>query len=753
MLSRWHRTLTFTLTQLTLARPPARCVRRRRILLPHPRPLLARPDSISCSSQLRRPPHSARPLPARTHETPTLLCSNSPTASEIAGLTSSFVRWGHSRRLCDPPLTLSCGNGTARRAQEKNFIPNLLALDDIGTLFLPQREDTGNASLQGGRSAGDALDHAVGHQTDKPFHLRQDTPNINNHPPSIFIRTATMLANNTSIDLRFQAGSMPTSLADAIDSDSRSSSLSDIDETLSHGQLDDLSPRPSKFASEIDSEAETERIEDSPNHIRDRDKASIVLSGVGGVFASPSKLAQSTTYDELNDDEEDEEDEAEDTEASPSKPGRSVKTNGNGNASGNAFVEKEVEFRTSKLLDSHSTSQETLNLIKKRKRMNSVHDLAAMARDDDDEEPARKRRGSIAIEPSADDESIYPNARQTPGEDEVEPDVEPEAEAEVDAEVDDEMDKSKLNRNETSKPPSPSPVSDETYLSPSTKRGKKGKRDKRRGKKGNNDTYEDSTPGTGSVVESNGIDAVDDQGVDDTLVDAGDDPEATVKMEELTKKTTALDLLSDLERHFATLRDRIYDERISNINKELAQLSSPTPTHPEFLRQSAIIQSHIAAKIHHEKALHAYKLQALCVKSRAERAQCNSSYYQTVREIRESALDAVSEHQYKVQHDRFGGIGINSPGAGIGSGTYTGLGGPGTGILADSTSDAVTEYTIPFPTRLSKQIAHQAAYNREVAVLAGFAKYVGFPAAPSLKASRGQEMEEDLEKMGIRVRR
>ncbi|KAK2829870.1 hypothetical protein FQN49_007175 [Arthroderma sp. PD_2] len=555
-----------------------------------------------------------------------------------------------------------------------------------------------------------------------------------------------MLANNTSIDLRFQPGSMSTSLADAIDSDSRSSSLSDIDETLSHGQLDDLSPRPSKFASEIDSEAETERIEDSPNHIRDRDKASIVLSGVGGVFASPSKLAQSTTYDELNDDEDDEEEEAEDTETSPSKPGRSVKTNGNGNGSGNTF-EKEVEFRTSKLPDSHSTSQETLNLIKKRKRMNSVHDLATVARDDDEEEPARKRRGSIAIEPSADDESNYPPAPQTPEEDEVEAeadadadgDGEPEAEPEADAEGEDDMDKSKLNHNETSKPPSPSPVSDETYLSPSTKRGKKGKRDKRRGKKGNNDTYEDSTPRAGSVVESNGVDAAEEQVADDALADAGDDPEATVKMEECKSNRPA-----------ETLRKCLAD---SSVNK-LSQLTSPTPTHPEFLRQSAIIQAHTSSKIHHEKVLHAYRLQALSVKTRAERAQYNSSYYQTVREIREQALDAVSEHQYKVQHDRFGGIGISSPGASAGSSSYTGIGGPGTGILADSTSDAVTEYAIPFPTRLSKQIAHQAAYNREVAVLAGFAKFVGFPAAPSLRgASKGQEMDEDLEKMGIRMRR
>lgn len=363
-----------------------------------------------------------------------------------------------------------------------------------------------------------------------------------------------MLANNTSIDLRFQAGSMPASLADAIDSDSRSSSLSDIDETLSHGQLDDLSPRPSKFASEIDSEAETERIEDSPHHNRDRDKASIVLSGVGGVFASPSKLAQSTTYDQLDEEEnEDEDDDAEDTEASPSKPQRSAKTNGTGN--GNAHSEKESDFKSTKL----SESQKTLSLIKKRKRMNSTHDLAALPQNDDDgEEPARKRRGSIAVEPSAGDESAYPPVVQSPEEEdedegeaeaeaeadaepEPEPEPEPEAEVEAEAEAEDDEDKPKLNNADASKPTSPSPVSDETYLSSSAKRGKKGKRDKRRGKKGNTETYGDSTPRAGSVVESNGVDATEEQAVDEALAETGDDPEAAVKLEEC-KFSRAFDL-------------------------------------------------------------------------------------------------------------------------------------------------------------------------------------------------------------------
>jgi hypothetical protein len=36
-----------------------------------------------------------------------------------------------------------------------------------------------------------------------------------------------------------------------------------------------------------------------------------------------------------------------------------------------------------------------------------------------------------------------------------------------------------------------------------------------------------------------------------------------------------------------------------------------------------------------------------------------------------------------------------------------------------------------------------------VSVMSGVAKYVGFPAAPSLSVARPSEIEEDFEKMGV----
>jgi hypothetical protein len=98
----------------------------------------------------------------------------------------------------------------------------------------------------------------------------------------------------------------------------------------------------------------------------------------------------------------------------------------------------------------------------------------------------------------------------------------------------------------------------------------------------------------------------------------------------------------------------------------------------------------------------------------------NSQYFQRVRECRDAHLEKVSQHHGQVQQDRF------------------------------QAADAGPDFSIPFPTRRSKQIAQQTAYNHEVSILSGFAKYVGFPASPEVQSARRDEMEADFERMGIR---
>ncbi|KAJ9207451.1 hypothetical protein DTO021D3_7530 [Paecilomyces variotii] len=456
---------------------------------------------------------------------------------------------------------------------------------------------------------------------------------------------------------------------DVLIDDGRSSSLSDIDYVSDQEPSDEEPPKPEKGPGEVDSEAETERIEDSPNNLRLRRDIVVSASGYGN---SPSKLAQSTTYDDVDDDGHPAED-------SPSKVRRSSRSNG---LTGQA-----------EQLSAPESSHLPEPAGKKRKRFESGEDTGT---DQGEQEPLRKRQSSLksgAAEATLEETPLSP---------------EPTEET--------------IKVNEMSNEGTPlAEEAPELEVPVAPTRGKKGKKGKRKGRKAK-DVDEDTE--IGGPVEAGAEGLVDDHVPDEEEgaggVEEPEDAEAVAKAEEESaKKMSAMDSLVVLEKEFATLRDRIYDERIAKLNQELEQLTGPNPTHPEFLRQLESVRRYRDAKIKYERTLFQYRLKSLLNKSLAERAQTHSTFFQRVRDVRERHSSAVSKQFYAIQHDRF------------------------------KTEDISPHHYIPFPTRRSQQIAQQTAYNQEVSVLSGVAKYVGFPAAPSLAAARPSEIEEDFEKMGI----
>ncbi|KAJ6043500.1 hypothetical protein N7460_004855 [Penicillium canescens] len=409
-----------------------------------------------------------------------------------------------------------------------------------------------------------------------------------------------------------------------MDDDGRSSSLSEIDDVSENEPSDFEDPIKSDKPMENDSEAETERIEDSPHNIRKRD---IVLSA-GSAGPSPSKLHQSTTLDDVDDEALDD---------SPSKPRRSSKNNGLG-----ADI---PDLGDVELPDS---------IGKKRKRVEADDETGTELGDD---EPMKKRRSSIKSDlsdPIDDDTPSPPSRSKTLW-----------------------LSMMMIHR--------------QTML-----------------QKGTAEDVADEILGEDEEPTERG--------------DEPDDAEATVRAEEESvKKMSAMDSLATLEKEFATLRDKIYDERISKLNRELEMLTGPNPTHPEYLRQIECVQRYRDAKIKYEENLYRYRMKSLLNKGLAERAQAHSTYFQHVRDVREKHSSDISKQFYAIQHDRF------------------------------KTDELSPHHIIAFPTRRSQQIAHQTAYNQEVSIMAGVAKYVGFPAAPSLLGARPTELDDDLEKMGISI--
>jgi hypothetical protein len=148
-------------------------------------------------------------------------------------------------------------------------------------------------------------------------------------------------------------------------------------------------------------------------------------------------------------------------------------------------------------------------------------------------------------------------------------------------------------------------------------------------------------------------------------------------------------------------------------------LKQPDCTHPEYLAMIKCIDDRRAEKIDYERTLLELKQKNLEIITAAQRHQMHSQYFQTVRHLREEILEDCNQRVFELQRGRRS-LGCDE-----------------------------TEYMIKLPEKRSDQIRHQTAYNLEVSVLSGVAKYVGFPAAPDISAARPTEIDEDLRAMKV----
>ncbi|KAJ9657527.1 hypothetical protein H2198_004288 [Neophaeococcomyces mojaviensis] len=433
------------------------------------------------------------------------------------------------------------------------------------------------------------------------------------------------------------------------DDDDRSSSLTELEDA----EDEEEEIVQVNNAMDGDSEAETERLEESP----DKSKRAFQLS--------PSKLAQSVNVA----DERPEIEELTNSEASsPITP----------------IEESPLQSELSEAedmpnpLDILSQAAAATN---KRKRLSDVMDMT------EDLRPRKRRTESVDSEDEKSDvESELPEVPSR------EPTVEaddPEVQAESEKDDGPEQEQTELSDGSKSKKP-------EQYTRSRSRRGK--------------------DPAEPEVQDEEDNEAVE---ASDEDVEA-DDVETTAKNEEeQLKRAAAMEALTALERHFATLRDKLYDEKIAQLNHELDQLTEVESTHPELLKQFECVNKYRDEKQDTEQKLLVFKVGALKRKSLAERSQIHSAYFQTVRDVRERHMERMSEHFYRIQRERF------------------------------KSSQVTPTYTIPFPEKRIQQVTQQTAYNREVSILSGVAKYVGFPAAPELPSVQASDLEGDMQKMGI----
>jgi hypothetical protein len=164
---------------------------------------------------------------------------------------------------------------------------------------------------------------------------------------------------------------------------------------------------------------------------------------------------------------------------------------------------------------------------------------------------------------------------------------------------------------------------------------------------------------------------------------------------------------------------RLCDEQIAQHERELEMLKQPNCAHPEFLAMIKCIDDRRAEKIAYETRLLEYKQKNLEIITAAERHQMHSQYFQSVRHVREEVLEECNQRVFELQKGRRS-LGCDDK-----------------------------QYMIRLPEKRSDQIRHQTAYNLEVSILSGVAKYVGFPAAPDISAARPLDVDDDLRAMKV----
>ncbi|PBP26192.1 transcriptional regulatory protein DEP1 [Diplocarpon rosae] len=480
-----------------------------------------------------------------------------------------------------------------------------------------------------------------------------------------------------------------------------SSSLSDIeDNNIDEGEDDeaeasDCLSSPSDEGN--DSEAETERLEGSPHKFRQQQD--LIMSNQSYEHHT-SESSKQIDHAGLNEVEEEEEDLSSSEDISLNESPDSPKSSEHGEPEPQSATVPTPPGESS--IDGHNLLSVINTDTRKRKR--SI--MAGSSLDDDLGEPLRKRTGSIM---TGNDYAIEGDANPDDEEDLSNPISGNVSGDEGGAAQEDEP------SDDIEEPVIEGDLAHELHNIPVSpkRRGRKKKKAFENGVGAHDDPDGD--------IAVNGDHEVRNGEEDQAEIEGEDDADAATKNEEeLERKRIALEQLSAIERQFTTFRDRLYDERLEQLNREEEMLRQDEPTHPGYLAMLQSIKARRDERIRIADTLREYEIRNLKTQSVAKRSQILAQYKQEVRDIREKKIEQLGKQWYEIQHDRRNHAGN------------------------------VMDYALGYPTRVNEQKQNQMAYNTEVSILSGIAKYAGFPAAPTMASTSAAELEEDLEKMGMR---
>jgi hypothetical protein len=166
---------------------------------------------------------------------------------------------------------------------------------------------------------------------------------------------------------------------------------------------------------------------------------------------------------------------------------------------------------------------------------------------------------------------------------------------------------------------------------------------------------------------------------------------------------------------------RHLNEQLRRAENELELLKEPNSRHPEFLAQMRCIDERRNGKIRYEDTFLSFEIQALRVRTVAERDQHHSQYFQECRKIRDESLEGCYKEYFALKNDRMRYGAVESP-----------------------------DLLLYNPKR-SDQILQQTKKSLEISILSGISKHRGFAAAPDIASNSATDIDRDLQAMGVSV--
>lgn len=150
-------------------------------------------------------------------------------------------------------------------------------------------------------------------------------------------------------------------------------------------------------------------------------------------------------------------------------------------------------------------------------------------------------------------------------------------------------------------------------------------------------------------------------------------------------------------------------------------LVADNPTHPEYLAMLKCIDERRDERIRLSLVELKLRMDLLKRKAVSERSQIMTQFHQGVRASREKVLEDLGREWYEIQHER------------------------------RRFANNIPDFGIRFPPTKTQTVRQAVAYNKEVSILSGVARFQGFPAAPDIRGATDDQIENDFEAITVSV--